>query len=230
MDQLRNIPVPPQTDSYMPIGHGELLDMVMAKLSENNITVTQQKNAVWRHGQRFFSVMQVTHTEISSPDMGLMLGVRNSLDKSLPVGLISGFSVFACSNGVFTGSEQNISRKHTTFLFSDLMDRIGMAVMALTGIWNTHLDRVNVYKNVGLSNMQAHDLIIQAFLDGVIDKTAIADVVSVYRSPHHQEHKGGTLWTLHNSFTEAFKGRADLIYDRSAGLHKLLDPVAGFNG
>ena len=49
-----------------------------------------------------FGVMRINRT--SSPDWARCIGIRNSHDQSLAVGLTAGISVCVCSNLAFGGS------------------------------------------------------------------------------------------------------------------------------
>src|ERR1041384_4160845 len=61
--------------------------------------------------------------DATKADLASVLGVRNSYDRSLAVGLTLGSRVFCCDNLAFSG-EVTMHRKHTLNVFRDLPDLI----------------------------------------------------------------------------------------------------------
>jgi hypothetical protein len=57
----------------------------------------------------------------------------------------------------------------------------------------------------------------------------IADVLDQWEKPAHQEFAPRNLWSLHNSFTEVYKGNLIALPKRSQALHSIFDPFAGLN-
>jgi hypothetical protein len=224
---LTDCQMPPATDSYQPLPHIQFLGMVQDALALRGVQIKEAVHAIWRGGQRYFGLMEITHPSISNPEMSLALGLRNSTDKSLPATIAAGSSVFVCDN-LCIASEMVIGRKHTKNMFDNLSARIEIALKVIETYWADHFRRVQTYKGFDVGNLQAHDLIIQAYRDGAISKTGIADVVDQWYHPNHPEFKDRNLWSLHSAFTEAFKGRADLLAERSGAMHSLFDRAAGF--
>jgi hypothetical protein len=121
-----------------------------------------------------------------------------------------------------------VGRKHTKNIMDDIFDRIQNAMLVLQAHWNDHFNRINTYKARDLGNVEAHDLIVNAYRRGAISKVGVSDVVDQWYTPNHAEFKDRNLWSLHNAFTEVWKGRADLLADRSDGLHAIFDDAVGF--
>lgn len=226
-EQLKLVSMPVETDTYKPIAHQTFVEMVRVKLAENNMIVAQELHGLWRNGLRYFGLLQVLHADLQHQDMAFVIGLRSSLDKSLPLSIAAGNSVFVCDNLAFN-SEIVLGRRHTKYVMNDLMDNIGRAVLSLHDKWKDHLRRVDHYKTVGLSNLQANDLIVRAFNEGILDKTQVAELISQWYAPNHAEFKERNFWSFQNAFTEVFKGRADLIQERCNGMHKLLDSETNF--
>lgn len=220
--------VPEQTDSYVPVPHNQFVEMVKGELAEANLNVVQESHILWRNGQRYFGLMQVNNPQIDSADSAMIVGLRNSYDKSLPAMIASGNQVFVCDNLSFAG-EIVLGRKHTKNIFDDLSNLVKGAMGILFKHWKQHFARVDAYKNVELGDLQAHDLIAKSFLLGAISKTQVADVIEQWHKPNHPEFNDRNLFRLHSAFTETWKGRLDLLPSNSRLLHSELDKVAGFN-
>ena len=225
--ELKTPVLPKQTDSYVPVAHDGLVTLVKRELAKANLEVAQESFVLWRNGQRMFGLMQVNHPDLPSPEAAMIVGIRNSYDKSLPAMITSGNQVFVCDNLIFNG-EIVLGRKHTKNIFDDLDSLVVGAMEILFKHWKSHLARVESYKGFDLCDSQAHDLIAKAFLAGAIAKTQIADVIEQFHTPNHPEFSDRNLWRLHNAFTEVWKGRLDLLPSYSKILHKEFDAVANF--
>ena len=226
-DELSKPAVPVQTDSYVPLRHDEFVKMVTNRLQENGMTIKNETHALWRGGQRYFGLMEVSNPQIQSVEMSLVVGLRNSYDKSLPAAIAAGNSVFVCDN-LCLSAEIVVGRKHTKNMMDDILERIQGAMRVLQAHWGDHFARVETYKQFDVSPIQAHDTIINAYRRGAISKVGVADVIDQWYTPNHNEFSSRNLWSLHNAFTEVWKGRADLLADRTDALHAMFDEVTGF--
>lgn len=227
IEELSKVEMPEQTRSYVPIRHDNFVEMVRSNLETAGLQVVQESHVLWRNGSRYFGLMQVNHPDLTLPDQAMVVGLRNSTDKSLPACITSGNQVFVCDNLCFSG-EIVLGRKHTRFIMDELQGLIQKAMGVLFDHWDVHFQRVNAYRDYGVSNTEIHDLIAQAFLIGAIQKTQIAEVIQQWHNPNHPEFHDRNLWNLHNAFTETWKGRLDLLPMNSRLLHDLLDKQIGF--
>ena len=220
--------LPAKTDSYVPVAHDGLVTLVKRELAAANLDVVQESFVLWRNGQRMFGLLQVNHPELPSPEAAMVVGIRNSFDKSLPAMITSGNQVFVCDNLIFNG-EIVLGRKHTTNIFRDLDGLVKGAMEILFKHWRKHFARVDAYKAFDLGDSQAHDLIAKLFLAGAISKTQVADAIEQWHTPFHPEFRDRNLWSLHNAMTEIYKGRLDLLPANSKILHKEFDGLVNLS-
>jgi len=113
---------------------------------------------------------------VNPEGFGLVVGVRNSHDKSFPAALVLGASVFVCDNLSFSG-EVRLARKHTAHIERDLPHLVERAVGMLSDLRNTQERRFAAYQAQELPETGAHDLIIQALDSRVIPVTRIPEVL-----------------------------------------------------
>jgi hypothetical protein len=108
-DGLRELTTPPASPTHVPIPHHRVVDLAAYSLSYFGHEVVERHFGVTEDGMRFFGVMT-----LRSPygDYSDMIGLRNSHDKSLPIGVAFGSRVFICDNLAFVG-DHVIKRKHT---------------------------------------------------------------------------------------------------------------------
>ena len=108
-DALRQMPTPAATATHVPLEHYRLIDLVRGTLSMYGHEIVEEHHAIDHDGLRYFGLM-----ELRSPHTGYRdtLGLRNSHDKSAPIGIAFGSKVFVCSNMAFIGNHV-IRRRHT---------------------------------------------------------------------------------------------------------------------
>ena len=59
--------------------------------------VANEAHALWSDGLRYFGLLEVTNGA-AHDDYGLVIGLRNSHDKSFPASIALGSGVFVCDN------------------------------------------------------------------------------------------------------------------------------------
>lgn len=225
-EQVANVPTPPATRTWQPIPHENLLTQVERSLDGKGLQVVQQAHALWGDGDRYFGLMELSHAD-QSAEYGLVLGLRNSHDKSTTASIALGSQVFVCDNLSFFG-EVVLARKHTRFIQRDLPGIVAQAMASLSDMRVTHDERVTAYKQTTFTDPEVHDLLIRAVDDRVLPVSYLPDVLREWREPSHEEflEDGNSAWRLHNGFTEALKGKSlALLPYRSHRLQGLLDPL-----
>lgn len=171
-------------------------------------------------------MLEITNGERDC-DYGLVIGIRNSHDKSFPAAIALGSAVFVCDNLAFSG-EVTIARRHTRYIERDLPRIVHTAVGRLADLRGRQDERIAAYKTTDLADSLAHDLVIRAVDANVLPVTQVPTVLHEWRTPSHEEFAadGKTLWRFHNAMTHAWKGRnLPALPRRSQALHGLLDSV-----
>ena len=109
-------PIPTETNSYKPVPNEVLINEVQEQLYKANMRIVNKRYNANANLTQMFATYEI---EANDSEQRLMVGFRNSYDKSLAVGLVAGSSVIVCSNLMFKG-DIKILRKHTTNVFRDL--------------------------------------------------------------------------------------------------------------
>jgi hypothetical protein len=225
-EQVITSATPARTETWVPIAHGRLLEQVQTCLTGAGLHVVSEAHGLTRDAQRYFGLLQVANGT-NPEDFGLVVGVRNSHDKSFPASLVLGASVFVCDNLSFSG-EVKLARKHTAHIERDLPQLVGRAIGMLTALRRTQEERFAAYRRSELTDHQAHDLVIRALDAQVVPVTRLPEVLAEWRHPRHAEFRdGSTAWRLFNAFTEVLKGQLDKLPRRTQALHGLLDGACG---
>lgn len=211
--ELDLIPTPAATETWFPLSHSQVLGSVVETLDAAGFGVKSMTLGVTADDARFFGTLQL-QSEIV-PGVGLAVGVRNSTDKSLPIGFCCGQWVFVCDNLAFS-SEVVITKKHTRFGESRFNEGIANTVAGLGQYRATEARRIECFKNTELSPDRANSLILQAYEKRIIGARLLPKVIEEWRQPKHAEFREKTAWSLLNAFTEVIKDRQKRQPSRAA--------------
>src|SRR4029079_5186810 len=177
--------------------------------------------------QRYFGMFQLKNGN-NPVDYSLVVGLRNSHDKSFPAGLVVGSGVFVCDTLAFSG-EAKIGRKPPVFIERDPPNLIQSAVGRIGDLRKRQDDRIDTYKRFEMSDTQAHDIVIQALDNRIAPVTYIPKILKEWREPRHAEFTTARNgWRLFNAFTEILK--ESNLFERpraTQALHGPMDTACG---
>lgn len=202
---LKDLDTPVSTSaSHVILPHHMLVDRVLESLEYRKINVLKDEYAIGRDGARLFGMMTL---DIQQDGISLVMGLRNSHDKSFSLGIVAGFRVFVCDNLAFSGDFQPLAKKHSKHLMSALPDAISIGIDRTQRQFQPIMQNVNRWKDFDLSDSAARSVIYDAFILGQLDapERLASDVHEMYFNPPHDEFKARNMWSMHNAFTEAFK-------------------------
>ncbi len=218
--ELRHLATPPATRTWRPVPHCEAADIVAAEAERRGYRILKEEYGTTPGGNRMFGVLRF-HPE-DRPDYSRALGIRNSHDKSLALGLVVGASVVCCDNLSFGGSLV-IHRKHTSGIVVE--ELVSGAFDRLTEEFEKLDANIGRLKGEGIDADGARLEVVKAAETGAIPSCDILPVLKEFREPRHVDFGEPTRWSLYNSFTETAKkyspARADQCYRRLAKLFGL---------
>ena len=220
-EEVARIDTPCSTDTWRPVPHIDVIEAVTEVVKAHRWDIEDERFGLASEGKKMFGVMEISRS--SSPQWHRCIGIRNSHDKSLAVGLSAGIVVLVCSNLAFGGTRL-INRKHTSRI--DLNELIARAVASLEDDFLTTETRCEDLKDAYMKDDdEARSCIVRAAELGVINSSDILPVYREYKQPSHDEFREPTRWSLLNAFTETVKKyptqRADHSYlalNRAFGL------------
>ena len=210
-NEIATVPTPTGTTSWKPVPHLDVIDAVTEAVKARNWQILDEQYGLAREGQRMFGVMRINNS--SSREWSRCIGIRNSHDQSLSVGLAAGISVMCCSNLAFGGT-MVLKRRHTS--------RIELNGLVVTAIEELELEFLNletVSEDLKLHEVSADEAraaIVKAAEVGAVNSCDIVPIFREFQNPCHEEFAEPTRWSLLNAFTEHAKkyspGRADVCY------------------
>lgn len=217
-EALMQVVTPAATATHVPIPHHHLVQLVRSTLGMYGHEVVEEVHALDKDGLRYFGLLT-----LKSPysDYSDTVGLRNSADKSFPIGVGFGSRVFICSNLAFC-ADVVIKRRHTTNAKRELPGMIMEIFEPLALKREAQAKQIGVYKQTALTERDADHAIMTMFRQELIGVQRIADVEQFYRTPPYDWGEP-SAWRLFNAATLALTGK---VMDQPAltpRLHAIID-------
>jgi len=215
---LRHLETPDATATHVPIPHHRLVDVVRLTLGFYGHTVEEEHHGVTPDGMRYFGVLSLKSTYGDYTDT---VGLRNSHDKTFPVGISFGSRVFVCDNLAFI-ADHVVRRKHTAQAKRDLPGLVGDLIEPLADQREAQYRTISRYRGSALSQPVADHAVLELYRAGIITVTRIAAVMERWDDPPH-DWGMKTAWRLFNCVTHALEGRVAENPAITRGLHQVID-------
>ena len=225
LEEAYAVPVPEQTNTYVPVSNQALLEMLQKTAAARGLQLGEPHLGLAHGGQRMFGSMEITNQDHFDEQVRMMLGVRNSYNKTMSIGVCFGSKVFVCSNMVFTGytSDDNdavgqIHHRHQAEVWAELEEQLTEAMDKFEVFRSYQNDFYSQLQNIKLRDVQVHDLIVRSVRAEAItakDCMTIADEWAFQargaqneaeEDRWHKEFVPRNAWSLFNAFTEVHKG------------------------
>jgi hypothetical protein len=204
-----------------------VIDTVAATLTDAGYEIRNQRFALARSDARMFATFDLG-TSLAQ-GVALAIGVRNSFDKSFPLGFAAGSRVFVCSNLAFR-SELIVSRKHTVNGAIRFVEAISLAVQSLSSFQEQETARIEAMQQRALTDESAESLILRAFESHIVSHRLLPGVIGEWRKPSFPEFEERTAWSLYNAFTHVLGPRAKSNPQQHAALTIRLGGLFGGDG
>ena len=217
---LDDLVLPPQTDTYFPIPHGQYLDMVLETYSEVLPVELERVNlGLTREGARMFFTADFK-AQTKGAEWGISIGGRNSTDKSFGAALCSGSKVFVCDNMCISGSSAMYMRKHTKNVWDDLLrEAKNQAALAWDQFGQMDTD-LNSFRGIEMSDETVAAALGVLMFRKVIKSGEQIKAAKYWSKCPHEEHDTQDLFAFYQSVNHSLKGSTpERIMGAHCGLH-----------
>lgn len=223
-------PIPARTDTYTPIPHSDFLSSLQTKLDTAGYNITSRR--IYINGLATKLVGFIDIEDRNNPyrdDFGfrMMMGFKNSYDKSMVAGLAIGATVFICSNGVVSGDLITFRRKHTGTVQEELNEKIDLGISLMGTSFQRLISDAEIMRNYEISPKQKAEILgVMYFEEEIVSPTQLS---VIKREIKHSEHfREPNLWSLYNNVTEALKTSHPMrLIDDHIRLHDFMSNIAG---
>jgi hypothetical protein len=226
-----NALVPARTESYSPVPHSYFLETVQNVIgARGDLEVTGNRIYTNLNGEKLvgFTTVKFRGMEVD-PEFGLemMLGYKNSYDKSMAAALVAGASVMICSNGCIGGDMLTFKRKHTGTIEEELVEKTALAVNCMRDGFANLVLEVDIMRDYALTPRQKAELLgIMYFEEDMVSPNQLSIIKKEIINSNH--FRGNTLWDLYNNVTESLKSSHPLSHiEDHIKLHRFMCGVAG---
>lgn len=221
-DGLRNLETPQATATHVPIPHFRVVDLIKTTLGMYGHEVTEEHHGTTQDGNRYFGLLSLRSTYTGYEDT---VGLRNSHDRSFPVGIGFGSKVFVCDNLSFM-ADHVVKRRHTANLKRDLPGIMGELIEPLALHREAQARTLNRYRQTMLTPMQADHIIMGLYRMQVIGVQQIAHVNKEWGEPTFEEFaEDYSVWRMFNAVTYALSGKVLENPRATPRLHNVIDAI-----
>lgn len=202
-DQLDLIPLPEETESYVPVSHYHLSGKILSLTTEilKDYTLAGESYAVSRNGNQLFALLNFQREQ---REIGLSVAFRNSYDKSMSLGIAIGGQVFICDNLMLHG-EIAVMKKHTKNVWVEFEDIAIASLYKSQRNFEKVMEDSGKLKGLSLRNDDAYRLMGMLYGHGVISPRQLTTLKEEWLHPSHEEFTERNKWAFMNATTEALK-------------------------
>ena len=202
--ELQDIEPPPPSGRWYPTAHSRVLDVSVHALQRSGFSIRETQLAVSPDNHKFFGTLQLD-SELC-PGVNLAVGIRNSTDKSFPIGFCCGEHVFVCDNLCFSSTIE-VSRRHTKGGESSFITGVESAVMGLHGFQIFEAKQIQGFRGAVLEPDRADAIMLRAWRKEIVGTRLLPKLIDEWEKPSHEEFEERTAWSLLNCYTEVMKDR-----------------------
>ena len=196
--EVFSVPAVHFTPTFKPFHHRDIISVVKEGVQAVGLDIVEKEYVLAQNGQRMFGVY---HLSQGTSEMSWSIGIRNSTNKSMSIGICAGTRVFVCENLCFSG-EFLAFRKHTAGLDIDELAFLAYRSMRqlipmLKAFQNWHLG----LRNFSLSETDAKILLVEIMTNSVIPPSKFSQFNGLYQNIYDD-----SLWGFHEAATDVLKG------------------------
>jgi hypothetical protein len=216
-DQVFSIAAPEWTPTWHPVEHKSVIHALQEAVNQIGLDISRKSYSLNKLGTKMFGVWQLQLS--NDPTITPVLGFRNSIDKSLALGLCYGTHVFVCDNMAFSGDFVEFKR-HTKSLtpeyllhkFSEILPGVLQKADQFMN-WHVNLKQFEVsYSDFRLLTFSAMDY-------DILPPSKFFPFIEAYK-----EENELTLFGFHGAVTRILRGKSfDIISSRTDRLNDMIN-------
>ena len=218
--EVFEVPSIPGTRTWRPVSHKEICERLTIAVREAQFEIREKKYALSNDGLRMFGVWELNHLDGGS--MAYAIGIRNSMDKSMALGLVAGTKVLVCDNLAFSGEYIRL-RRHTKGITAELNNLCRQAVDHLRNELKNFADWHRRLITYVLRRQQAEILTFRAIKERVLNPSQFSAFYKLYFDEGGKYRKP-TLYHWHEAVTELISHNSPFrLVEKNKKLNRLCD-------
>lgn len=216
-EQIFKAPVPPQTDSYTPVSHANIVNAVQEEADKRGLKIKDKQYWTNRQDQQVTGKFNIIVP--GDDEMGMMVAFRNSYDRTMSLGFAAGGNVWICTNGMVSG-DITLVRRHTGTIVQEITEKINVSMDQLEDQFATLVTAKEKMKQIEVSKTTMAELAGKMFIQEELINSTQLNIVKqeILTSENFGEEN---LWSMYNHVTEAYKKSSAYSYiDNHRELHQ----------
>lgn len=203
-EDLKNVILPQQTNTYKPISHTQLIDLTLESVYQAGFVVDKEDYTSARDGN--IANGKYTIKNVADKEMQLMIGWQNSYDKSLSLKFAIGTRIIVCENGCVSGDYGAFRKKHTGDVQNFTPDAISSYIKSAGEAFSRIQKERDAMKNIEVTKRICAELIGRMLIE---EEFLSSSQVSIIREqmvhPSFDYGSENSLWQLYQHTTFALK-------------------------
>jgi hypothetical protein len=133
----------------------------------------------------------------------MMIAVKNSLDKTIALGLAAGGNVLVCTNGMVRG-DITLVRRHTGSIVEEVQQKIITSMDKLENEYNILKHQSSIMKSMEISKTEMAKLAGRLFIEEELVNTTQLNILKkeIITSEAFPDEN---VWSMYNHVTESYK-------------------------
>ena len=196
--EVFSVPAVPYTKTFHPVHHAEVIRAIKEAIGVVGMEIVKSEYVLGQDGMKMFGVYDLSQ---DTSELSWSIGIRNSMNKSMSLGITAGTRVFVCENLCLSG-EFLAFRKHTNGLDAEELTYLAYRSMRnmipkLTAFQKWHQD----LRNYPLTELEAKILLVEIMANSVIPASKFHEFNGLYAKVYDD-----SLWGFHEATTEVLRG------------------------
>lgn len=212
-EDLYSVPLPQSTETYVPISNKRLITTLESMVIDSGFKIEREEYSTSKTGQVMIGRIHLATPD--HPEIGMMMAVGNSYNKSRKLHIASGAVVFACLNGMFKG-EYVKARLHTGNISNDLEGVIAQAIDTIQQNYQSLVVDADRMKEFQIDRKVAAQLLGDMYINHQIMSSTQLNIIKRQMKFNENfrmvEPSEFTMWNLYNNVTESLKLTHPLNY------------------
>lgn len=196
--------LPPSTETFYPVAHGNLHTMFMQASEAAGLTLVQAKFQLAPNGEMAIGTYNLIDSRLDAKETKAQIGWFNSWDKSCSARMYMADEIKWCTNGMVFAMRV-LARKHTANILADLPGGIAKAMSDAVPKFLANRVRIETYKSVTLETKDADHLLMEHWRQGILGDRQLKRAHSEWVEPTYNAFKQRNVWSFHNAITESLK-------------------------
>jgi hypothetical protein len=223
LDQVAAVPVPEHTRSWRPVPYMDAVGFLKETVESLPFTLKNEEYGLSKDGNQMFGLLTLDAGDASQ---GLAIGMRQSYNQSLALGIAVGAQVFVCDNLCFSGSAFKLIRKNTVNVWVDFKSLVCHQVQSS----QVHFEMVQAemleMQALPVGQDRGYEILGRAVGEKVLTPTQATVAFGDWREARYPEFAPRNMWSLYNCFTEGLKkGQPARLMERHTRAHDFIMEV-----